>query len=130
MSRTGSISLPAAALLLLLAGRAAAQEEGILMLDEVNIQGQVREPSVAIISSRLQPEISGFRLEKSFFDQLRTPDPRLVGLDRALVRGERLRDRESLLARTRILPQTAWPLKGSPASADQDKAATEDESGK
>jgi hypothetical protein len=129
MSRTGWISLAALGLLAL-GPRGGRAQDDYMMLDEMSIKGQVREPAVAIISSRLQPEIQGFRLEKSFFDQVRTPDEELVSLDRGMVREERVKDREALLARARVLPSASWPLKGSAPAADQGRTATEGQSGK
>jgi len=112
------------------ASRLPAQDKDFFMLDEVSIKGQVREPAVAIISSRMQPEITGFKLEKSFFDQVRSPDEELVDLDPAMGLGLRIPDRDDLLGRARHLPQAGWPLTGGKGdSAGENKAATEDGSG-
>lgn len=123
MSRIGWTSL-----VLILAARLGAQED-LIMLDELEITGKVREPAVAIISSRMQPEITGFRLEKSFFDQLRAPDEELVDLDRAMAREARILDREILLSRNRVLQTADWPLKGGPTPADEDKSGGEGQRG-
>lgn len=113
---------------------ALGQDKDYFMLDEVSIKGQVREPAVAIISSRLQPEIVGFKLEKSFFDQVRSPDEELVDVDPVMGQGLRIPNREALLNRARSLPQAAWPLRSqgsgaAPQDSDATKAATEDGSG-
>jgi hypothetical protein len=123
MSRTAWSSV------ILLGASLALAQENVFMLDELEITGQVREPAVAIISSRLQPEITGFRLEKSFFDQVRAPDEELVDLDRGLAREARLPDRETLLARTRVLQSAAWPLKGGAGASDDVKPGVEGQSG-
>jgi hypothetical protein len=115
--------------LLLLGVAVAPAQENVFMLDELEITGQVKEPAVAIISSRLQPEITGFRLEKSFFDQVRAPDEELVDLDRAMAREARVPDRETLLARTRVLQSAAWPLKGGAGASDEVKLGVEGQSG-
>ncbi len=127
MSRTAWISLG----LFLLAGAGRSQERDFLMLDELSIKGQVREPAVAIISSRIQPEITGFKLEKSFFDQVRSPDEELVDVDPAMGLGLRIANRDALLERSRTLSRAAWPLSGgsSPETPQTTKAATEDGSG-
>ena len=122
MSKTAWINLLAAGLL---AGTPArAQDDGVLMLDEMSIKGQVREPAVAIISSRLQPEIEGFKLEKSFFEQVRSPDEELVDLDRGMAGQATIRDREVLLNRARLLQSASWPLTGG-APGEGEKAAGE-----
>jgi hypothetical protein len=123
MSRIGWINL-----VLFLASVGAAQED-LFMLDELSITGKVREPAVAIISSRMQPEITGFRLEKSFFDQVRTPDEELVDVDRVMATEARILNREALLTRTRVLQSATWPLKGGPAATDEDKSGGEGQRG-
>jgi len=120
MTRTAWTSLPLAALLA--CGSAAAQEaaeDGVFLLEELSIQGQVREPSVEIISSRLLPEISGFRLEKSFLDQARRPDEELVDVDGRLALTTRLEDPDAMLSR----PRTPRPgVKTPPPPADETTA--------
>jgi hypothetical protein len=123
MSRIGWISL-----VLFLASGLAAQED-VFMLDELEITGKVKEPAVAIISARMMPQITGFRLEKSFFDQVRAPDEELVDLDREMAREACILDREALLARARVLQTAAWPLKGGPAAADDVKSGGEGQRG-
>jgi len=114
---------------MLLGAAAALAQENVFMLDELEITGQVKEPAVAIISSRLQPEITGFRLEKSFFDQVRSPDEELVDLDRGMAREARVPDRDALMARTRVLQSAAWPLKGGAGASDEVKPGVEGQSG-
>jgi len=106
-----------------------AAQEDVFMLDELEITGKVKEPAVAIISARMMPQISGFRLEKSFFDQVRAPDEELVDLDREMAREARILDREALLARARVLQTAAWPLKGGPAATDDVKSGGEGQRG-
>ena len=130
MSRTAWISLMAACLL---AGRpmpVRAQGGDYMMLEELTIKGKVREPAVSIIAKRLAPEIEGFKLEKSFFEQVRSPDEELVDLDRRLGSQASIRDPQVLLTRARQLQSAAWPLKGGGAPADGEKAAGEGQSGK
>jgi hypothetical protein len=107
-------------------GPAVAQEEEVLLLDDLLIKGQVREPSVEIISSRLQPTIRGFRLEKSFLDQARRPDEELVDVDPLLGREARLASPDALLSRPRVLRPG---LKTPPVAADQEGAARPDGNG-
>lgn len=127
MSRIAWIKLS----LLLLAAAPRAQERDFLMLDELSIKGQVREPAVAIISARIQPEITGFKLEKSFFDQVRSPDEELVDVDPGMGAGVRIANKDRLLERPRTLAKAGWPLSGSasPATPQPTQAATEDGSG-
>lgn len=113
MTRIAWTSLTLATLAL--AGSLAAQEE-FFLLEDMTIEGQVREPSVEIISSRLLPEISGFRLEKSFLDQARRPDEELVDVDPFLGRQARLENPEALLSRPRIVRRG---LNSAEPSADQ-----------
>lgn len=123
MTRTAWTSLTLAALLL--AGPLVAQDDGdVFLLEEMSIEGQVREPSVEIISSRLLPEISGFRLEKSFLDQARRPDEELVDVDPVLGRQARLVDPDALLQRERFLLRE---VKTTPPAADQRSAPAADE---
>jgi hypothetical protein len=131
MSRTAWISLLGAGLLA--AHGARAQGGDFLLLDEMTIKGQVKQPAVAIISSRLVPEIQGFKLEKSFFEQVRSPDEELVLLDRRLADQALIRDPQALLARARQMQAAAWPLKGgadAEAGAESEKASGESQSGK
>ncbi len=88
--------------LLVLADCLSAQDD-FLILDEVTIEGQIREPSVAIISSRLRPEISDFRLERSFVDQARRPNVEFSAFNPELALGTRILLPRELLERQRVL---------------------------
>jgi hypothetical protein len=82
-------------------GSLTAQE--LLILDDVQIDGEVREPSVEIIASRILPLVEDFRMEKSFLKQARRPDAELVGLSDDLGKPVRMPAPELLLNRPRYV---------------------------
>jgi len=92
---------------LVLAVSALAQGDDYMLLDEVTIEGEVAEPSVEIISSRLEPILSTFRLEKSFLAKLKTPDSRIVSLNPGIRLEQRITDPDPLLKRQRLLVRQA-----------------------
>jgi len=69
----------------------------------MHIEGTVQEPAVMMIPSRILPEISGFRLEKSFLSQARNPDEQIVTIDAGVAEETRIMDPERLLERPREL---------------------------
>lgn len=103
--------------LLLLAGSLLAQGDGdYMILDEVNIEGEVREPSVEIIASRMEPILSTFKLEKSFLNKLKTPDSRIVSLNPGIRLEKRITDPDPLLDRQRILGRSITMPPASPGT--------------
>lgn len=124
MARTVWTKLTLAVLFAASLGR--AQDDEVLILDEISIEGQVREPSVAIFSSRMLPVIEGFRLEKSFFDQARSPDEELVELDPEWGREGRVENPEALLKRDRLPRHALTPLKTVAPEADQTQGSTKE----
>ncbi len=118
MTRTAWTSL----LLLLLARLLPAQEGEYLILDEVTIEGEVREPAVAIISARIQPELSTFKLEKSFLDKLRRPDPRIVNLNPGIRLEMKISDPAPLLERRRSVAPLSLE---APPAKEENRDATE-----
>ncbi len=113
MTRTACISL----LLLWLATGIRAQEDDYLILDEVTIEGEVREPAVAIISARLKPELSTFKLEKSFLAKLRRPDPRIVNLNPGIRLELKISNPAPLLERRRTVAPVS--LEAAPVKQEE-----------
>ena len=109
MTRTVWIS-PLLALVLALSARA---QDDYLILDEVAIEGEVREPSVEIIASRMKPVLSTFRLEKSFLAKLKTPDSHIVSLNPGIRLEQRITDPDPLLRRERELGRSTTPATSS-----------------
>jgi hypothetical protein len=104
-----------------LAGSALAQGDGdYMILDEVSIEGEVREPSVEIISSRLEPILSTFRLEKSFLAKLKTPDSRIVSLNPGIRLEKRITDPGPLLDRQRFLVRSTVSVPVEPSSQSEE----------
>ncbi len=100
MTRTGWTST---FFLFLIQASCPAQEEEYISIGEMHIEGTVQEPAVMMIPSRILPEISGFRLEKSFLSQARNPDEQIVTIDAGVAEETRIMDPERLLERPREL---------------------------
>jgi hypothetical protein len=97
--------------------------EDFLILDDMDIKGEVREPAVEIISSRILPSIEGFRMEKSFLQQARQPDPNIVELPLKFGIPVRMLAPELLLERPRALLRLkeAKPRADEAGAPDMDK---------
>ncbi len=113
-------------LLLAAAPVALAQEEEVFLLDELSIEGQVREPSVAIFSTRILPEIEAFKLEKSFFDQARSPDEQLVELDPNMGNAARVQDPQAMLGRERMRNGYTPAQKIAGVSTDEEQGSVKE----
>jgi hypothetical protein len=113
-------------LLLAAATVAVAQEEDVFLLDELSIEGQVREPSVAIFSTRILPEIEAFKLEKSFFDQARSPDEQLVELDPDMGNAARVQDPQAMLGRERVRNGYTPAQKVAGVSTDEEQGSVKE----
>ena len=96
------------ALLSMMAFPGLSQE--VLIIDDAMIEGEAREPSVAMFSSRIIPEINAFKLEKSFIENAGRPDPVIIGAAKQQHPDVRISEADSLVNRARILktegPQT------------------------
>jgi hypothetical protein len=101
------IALISSVVLLCLISMFAFAQDDVLMLDDAMIEGEVREPSVAMFSSRIVPEINAFKLEKSFLENVGITAPEIITLSGQTGKEVRISDADSLISRPRILKSTS-----------------------
>lgn len=72
-----------------------------VMLGEITIKGEIRQPSVSIISSRIQPEFRKLLVEKSFLTEIRQASAEVIELNSDIRAPFKIRKIESLLLKDR-----------------------------
>ena len=100
MNATEFISSWMLVLLLATIGLAQVETERV-MLGEITIKGEVSQPSVSIISSRIQPEFRKLQVEKSFLSEIRQPSAKVLQLNADIRAPYRIKGIEQLLFRER-----------------------------
>jgi hypothetical protein len=100
MSATGYINSWLLVLLLAATGLAQGEPQRV-MLGEITIKGEVSQPSVSIISSRIQPEFRRLQVEKSFLTEIRQPSAKVLQLNADVRVPHKIKAIEQLLFRER-----------------------------
>ena len=72
-----------------------------VMLGEINIKGEIRQPSVSIISSRIQPEFRKLHVEKSFLTEIRQAPAEVIELNSDIRAPFKIHRVESMLLKDR-----------------------------
>jgi len=88
-------------LLLFIAVALQAQPRERVMLGEITIKGEIRQPSVSIIASRIRPEFRKLQVEKSFLTEIRQAPADVVELNSDIRAPFKLRGIDALLAKER-----------------------------
>ncbi len=100
MSATGYISSCLLVFMLSTIGLGQGEQERV-MLGEITIKGEVSQPSVSIISSRIQPEFRRLQVEKSFLTEIRQPSAKVLQLNVDVRAPHKIQQIERLLFRER-----------------------------
>ncbi|MBL7033385.1 MAG: hypothetical protein ISR91_04500 [Candidatus Delongbacteria bacterium] len=87
-------------LLLLFTAVAGVAQERVL-LGEVTIKGEIRQPNVAMFSSRIPPEFRKLQVEKSFLTEIRQPLAEVVELNSDIRAPYKIGKIETLLLKER-----------------------------